>query len=94
MWRLLSNNVVLVSQQVDAVRRVVSYRARKYTPLGSAIEVELCMRSLVVVRCCLIVCLVSQIGPRIRISDNGRHDADEFQLFHGVIATMEMGAVS
>ena len=40
------------------------------------------MRSLVVVRCCLIVCLVSQIGPRIRISDNGRHDADEVQLFH------------
>ena len=43
------------------------------------------MRSLVVVRCFLIVCLVSQIGPRIRISDNGRHDADEVQLFHGVI---------
>ena len=43
------------------------------------------MRRLVVVRCCLIVCLVSQIGPRIRISDNGRHDADEVQLFHGVI---------
>ena len=63
----------------------VSYRARKYTPLGSAIYVELCMRSLVVVRCCLIVCLVSQIGPRIRISDNVRHDADEVQLFHGVI---------
>ena len=46
MWRLLSNNVVLVSQQVDAVRatwrvfRLISiscYRARKYTPLGSAI---------------------------------------------------------
>ena len=31
------------------------------------------------------VYLVSQIGPRIRISDNGRHDADEVQLFHGVI---------
>ena len=45
------------------------------------------MRSLVVVRCCLIVCLISRIGPRIRISDNGRHDADEVQLFHdhGVI---------
>ena len=43
------------------------------------------MQSLVVVRCCLIVCLVSQIGPRIRISDNGRHDVDEVQLFHGVI---------
>ena len=33
----------------------------------------------------LIVCLVSQIGPRIRISDNGRHDTDKVQLFHGVI---------
>ena len=44
------------------------------------------MRSLVVVRCCLIVCLVSQIGPpQVRISDNGRHDPDEVQLFHGVI---------
>ena len=29
-----------------------------------------------------MVCLVSQIGTRIRISDNGRHDADEV---HGVI---------
>ena len=31
------------------------------------------------------MCLVSQIGTRIRISDNGRHNADEVQLFHGVI---------
>ena len=41
------------------------------------------MRSLVVVRCCLIVFF--QIGPRIRISDNGRRDADEVQLFYGLI---------
>ena len=41
------------------------------------------MRSLVVVRCCIIVCLVAQIGPRICISDKGRHDADEVQLFYG-----------
>ena len=41
------------------------------------------MQSLGVVRCCLIVCLVAQIGPRIRIADKGRHDADEVQLFHG-----------
>ena len=38
--------------------------------------------------CCtisLIVCLVVQIGLRIRISDKGRHahDTDEVQLFHG-----------
>ena len=46
------------------------------------------MRSLVVVRCCLIVCLVSQIGPRIRISDNGRHDTNK------IIESLEMGAVS
>ena len=56
------------------------------------------MRSLVVVRCCLIVCLVSQIGARIHISDNGRHDADEIQLFHGhgpmTMESLEMGAVS
>ena len=49
------------------------------------------MRSLVVVRCCLIVCLVSQIGPRIRISDNGRHDADKFSYS---MESLEMGAVS
>ncbi len=67
--------------------KCVSYRAKKYTPLlvGSAIEVELCIHSLVVVRCCVIVCLVSLIGPPIRIFDNGRHDADKVQLFHGVI---------
>ena len=43
------------------------------------------MRSLVVVRCSLIVCLVAQIGLQIRISDKGRHahDTDEVQLFHG-----------
>ena len=78
----------------------VSYRARKYNPLlvGSAIyveyNVELCMRSLVAVRCCLIVCLVSQIGPRISISDNGRHDTDEVQVFHGLMESLEMGAVT
>ncbi len=35
--------------------------------------------------CCKMLpnSVVSQIGPRIRISDNGRHDADEVQLFHG-----------
>ena len=47
------------------------------------------MRSLVVVRCCLIVCLVSLIGPRIHISDNGRHDADKVQLRQRSIKKVE-----